>query len=123
MSFCGFRPALHVLLGGCVDVASRWGRELCTIVPSPEDAHPTVVDRRLQVLVVGPGIQNGSGWCCGAGFSSSSAASSSTDSLAGAMRLKGSGKLCVHSDELYRKSLERGGELGNIGAMARYGCC
>ena len=62
MLFCGFHPALHVLLGSCVDVASRGGGALFTIVPEPGAARPTVVDRRLQVLVIGPGDQNGAGW-------------------------------------------------------------
>ena len=100
MSFFGFRPALHVPLGGRVDVASCGGGALCTIVPAPGAARPTVVDRRLQVLVVGPGGRNGASWCCGAGSASASAALSSTAAPAGALMLKVNYKLCVHGDEL-----------------------
>ena len=120
MSFCGFFPALHVPLGSRVDVASRGGGALCTIVSASRDACPTVVDRRLQVLVVGPGGRNGSGWCGGAGSASASAsaASSSTAAPAGALRLKGSDKLGVHGDELFRETFDRDRELGDGGAIA-----
>ena len=105
MSFLSFHPALNVPLGSCADVASRGVRALSFIVPASRAAFPTVVDGRLQVLVVGPGgrnVANGchKGWCGGTGSTSASAASSSTAAPAGSLRLQGSGELGVHGDEL-----------------------
>ena len=90
MSICGFRPALNVPLGGRVDVASYGGGALCTIVSASRAACPIVLDGRLQVLVVGPGGQNGAGCCGCSGSVSASAALSSTAAPAVALRLKGS---------------------------------
>ena len=61
VSFCCFRPALHVPLGGRVDMAGRWDGELCAVVPAPRDARPTVMDWQLQVLFFGPNGFNGAG--------------------------------------------------------------
>ena len=123
MSFCCFRPTLHVPLGGRVDVSSCRGGELCTIVPEPEAARPTLVDRRPQILVVGPSGQNGVGFCCSAGSTSASAASSSMAAPARALGQEGSDKLCVHSYELCREPLDRGRDLGDGGAIACRGYC
>ena len=54
MSFCGFRPALHVPLGSRVDVASRGGGEICTIVSASGAACPTVFGGQLQVWLLQP---------------------------------------------------------------------
>ena len=102
------------------------GEELCTIVPASGAACPTVVDGRLQVLVVGPGGQNCAGWwyngwCGGAGSASASAASSSTAALAGSLRLKGSDELGIHGDKLCRKPFDRGRKLGDCGMIAGRG--
>ena len=73
MYFLGFCPDLHVPLGSRVDVASCWGGKLCTIVPASVAACSTVVDGRLQVLVVCPAAGRNvagwrhNGWCGGAG--------------------------------------------------------
>ena len=125
MSFLGFRPALHVLLGSRVDLYSHGGGALCTIVPASGAACTTVVDGQLQVLVVGPGGQNGAGWwhkgwCGGAG--ASAAASSSTSAPADSLRLQGSDELGVHVEELYREPFDRGRELDDGGAIAGHGC-
>ena len=108
MSFFGFLPALHVLLGSRVDVASRRGGAILNIVPVSVAACPTVVGWRIQVLVVGPGGRNGAGWCGGSGSVSVSTASSSTFSPAGALRLKGSDEIGIHGDELCHESFNRG---------------
>ena len=126
MSFLVFCPALHVPLRSRVDVASRGGGALCTIVPSSGASCPTVVDGRLQVLVVGPGGRNGASWwhkgCCG-GAGSASVASSSVVASDGPLRLQGSDELGVHGDELCREPFERGRELGDGDAIAGRGCC
>ena len=124
VSFCCFHPALHVPLGVRVDMASRWGGTLCTVVPAPGDARPTVMDRRLQVFFFGPSGRNGAGLCWGAGSvsASASAASSSTAALAGALNLEGSDKFRVHCYEICCEPLDRGRELCNGGAIARRGC-
>ena len=137
MSFLGFCPALHVLLGSRVDVTSCGGGALCTIVPAYGAACPTVVDGRLQVLVVGPGGQNGAGWwhkgwCggavagagagAGARYAVVAAASSSTAALAGSLRLQGSNELGVHGDEFCREPFDRSRELGDGGPIAGRGC-
>ena len=102
MSFCFFRPALNVPLGGRVDVASLWGKALCTVVPAPGAILPTVVDWRLQVLVFGPSGRNG------AGSASASTALSSTAAPAGVLRLEGSDELYVHGYKLCREPLDHG---------------
>ena len=128
MSFLSFCPALHVPLGSRKDASSRGVGALCTIVTASGSACPTVVDGRLQVLVVGPGGRNGAGWwqngwCGGAGSGSASAASSSTAAPTGLLSLQGSDKLGVHSDKLLREPFDRGRELGNGGVSAGCGCC
>ena len=104
-------------------MANCGGGALCTVVPAPRAARPTVVDRRLQVLVVNPSGRNGAGLCCGAGSASASAASSSKAGRAGALRLEGSYDLCVHGYKLYREPIDRGCELGDGSAIARRGFC
>ena len=103
-------------------MASRGGGVLCTVVPAPGATHPTVVDRRLQVLVVCHSGRNGACLFFGVGSASASAASSSTAAPAGALRLGGSDKLCVHSYEICREPLDRVRELGDGSAIARHGC-
>ena len=98
---------MHVPLGSHIDGASRGGGALCTIV-----------HRRLQVLVVGPGGRNGASWCGGAG----SASASYMAAPAGALRLKGSDELCLQGEKLCREPFERGRDLGDGGAIARRGC-
>ena len=127
MSFCGFRPALNLSLGSRVDVASRGGRALCTIAPASGAAFLTVVDWRLQILVVGTGGQIGAGWwyngwCGGAGSASMSTSLSSTAALACALKLKGSGELGFHDDKLCCEPFDCGRELGDGGAIACRGC-
>ena len=99
-------------------MSSRGDRALCTAVPIPGAARPTVVDWRLQVMVIGPSGRNGNGLCCGA----SPASASSTAAPAGALRLEGSDKLCAHGYELCSEPLDHGRELGDGGAIACRGC-
>ena len=126
MSFLGFCSALHVPPGIRVDMASRRGGALCTIVPASGSTYPTVVDGRLQVLVVGPVGQNGAGWwpkgCCG-GSGTISEASSSMAAPAGSLRLQGSYKLGVHGDEIFREPFHHERELGDGGVITGRGCC
>ena len=107
------RPALHVPLGGHVDMAGRWGGSLCAFVPAPGAARPTVMDWRLRVLFFGPSGRNGAGLCWGAG----SAAAPSTAALSEALCLEGSDELRVHCHELRREPLDRGRELCDDGAI------
>ena len=123
MSFCCFRPALHVLLGDCVDMASHWGGAGCAVAPAPGTARPMLMERRLQVLFFGPSGCNGAGLGWGAGSASASAAFSSTAAPAGARSLEGSDKLHVYFRDLCCEPLDRGRELCNGGAIARCGCC
>ena len=122
MSFCCFRPDLHVPLGGSLDMASHWVGALCTVLPAPGAARPTVMDRPLQVLFFGPSCRNGAGLCWGAGSTSTSLASSSTTTLVGKLSLEGSDNLQVHCYKLYHEPLNRGHELCNGVDIARHGC-
>ena len=122
MSFCCFRPDLHVPLGGSLDMASHWVGALCTVLPAPGAAHPTLMDRPLQVLFFGPSCRNGAGLCWGAGSTSTSSALSSKAALVGELSLEGSEEFHVHCYKLYHEPLNRGQELCNGVAIARRGC-
>ena len=74
-------------------------------------------------MVIGPVGRNGACWCGGASSASTSAASSSTAAPVGALMLKGTDKLGVHGDEIYREPFDRGRELGDSGVIAFLGCC
>ena len=117
VSFCCFLPALHVPLGGCVDMAGRWGRALCSVVLAPGTARQTVMDRRLQVLFFGPSDCTGTGLRWGAGSASSTATPAST------LYMEGSAELRVQCHELCREPIDRGRELCNGGTITYRGHC
>ena len=121
ISYSCLCPALHVPLGGRVDMACQWGGALCAIVPAPGAARPTVMDWGLQVFFFGPSGRSGASLCWGAGSASATAAAPSTAALAGALCLEGSDKLRVHCHELRREPLNRGRELCDGGAITRRG--
>ena len=87
VSFGFFPPALHVTLGGRVDMAGIWGGTLCAVVPAPGSARPTVMDRQFQVLFFGPSGHNNAVLCWGAGSASASTATPSTAAPDGALCL------------------------------------
>ena len=67
-----------------------WVRELCSVVPAPGAARPTVMDWRLQVLFLSPSGRNSAGLCWGTGSASAYTVSSFTAAPAGALCLEGS---------------------------------
>ena len=105
-------------------MSSRWGGALCTVVPAPGAARPTVMDRRLQVLFFDPSGRNGDDlcWDAGSASASASAALSSTATLGGALSVEGSDELHIHCHKLFREPLDRGRELCNGSTIARRGC-